>query len=170
MEFDAMKRIFFSVILIVLMAAILLSAAIYIFLFQAAIDAVKMGDFTFQTPVSLGQPAKDLAIEDAVSVDLKSIGLDCVETNQVSRIDNVRISPRSTAMQATCTGEDRQAYLTAIEFDSQSDANEFFSLWSDAVSDGTQIAHIEINLLVLPDQGRIQRGYNLRLGKAYNAW
>jgi hypothetical protein len=152
------------------MAATLFSAAIYIILFQAAIGAVKMGDFTFQTPASLGRPQKGLLVEDAVSVDLTSIGLDCIETNQVSWIDNIGISTQATAMQAIYTGEDRQAHLTAIEFDNLSDASEFFSLWSDVVSEGAQIAHLEINLPTLPDQGSIQRGYNPRLGKAYNAW
>jgi hypothetical protein len=111
-----------------------------------------------------------LAVEDAVRLDMKSIGMQCLETNQVSWIDNVRISHRATAFEATYVGENGLADLTVIEFESQSDAAEFFSQWCDVVSEGLQISHLEINLPGWPGQGHIQRTYNPRIDKAYNAW
>jgi hypothetical protein len=101
---------------------------------------------------------------------MKSIGMQFLEINQVSWIDNVRISPRATGFEATYVGEKGLAILTVIEFESQSDAAEFFSQWSDVVSEGLQISHLEINLPGWPGQGHIQRTYNPRIGKAYNAW
>ena len=88
----------------------------------------------------------------------------------MSWINNVRISSQATAVLATYLSDDRQADLIVIEFDSQPDADEFFSQWSDVVSEGLHISQMAINLPGWLGQGRIQRGYNTRLGKAYSAW
>jgi hypothetical protein len=165
-----MKRFYLSILLIIVTALFFFSAVIGFLLVPTAAAIIKQGDFTFQTPASLGRPPRGLAVEDAVLVDLNSIGMQCLETNQVSWIENVSISPRATAFETTYVGEKGLADLTVIEFESQSNAAEFFGQWSDIVSKGLQISHLEINLPGWLGQGHIQRAYNPRIGKAYNAW
>lgn len=165
-----MKRVYLSISLILLTARLGFLVVIGFLMVPTAGAIIKQGVFTFQTPATLGRPPQGLAVEDAVNLDLKSIGMHCLETNQVSWIDNVRIGPRATAFEAIYVSEIGQADLTVIEFETQCDATEFFNQWSDVCSNGLQIFHLEINLPGWPGQGRIQRTYNPQIGKAYNAW
>jgi len=165
-----MKRVYLSISLILLTALLGFLVVIGFLMVPTAGAIIKQGAFTFQTPATLGRPPQGVAVEDAVNLDLKSIGMQCLETNQVSWIDNVRIGPRATAFEATYVGEIGQADLTVIEFETQPDATKFFNQWSDVISDGLQIFHLETNLPGWLGQGHIQRTYNPHIGKAYSAW
>jgi len=137
---------------------------------RAVAGVVALGDFSWQTPAELGHPSEGVAVEKAVQVDLTSLGLEWTKSTEVTWVDNVWIGLQAEAVRATYEGNDRQAFLTMVKFESSQEADQFFVAWKDAVSAGVRLTHFEINLPGLPGQGRIMRAYSAQTGRAYSAW
>jgi predicted anti-sigma-YlaC factor YlaD len=137
---------------------------------QAVAGVVAMADYSFETPAALGHPAEGVALKEAVRLDLESLGLEWVESTEMTRVGNVWVGPQATAMRAVYEGNGRQAFLTVVEFESSQEADHFFVAWKNAVSGGVRLTHFEINLPGLPGQGRIMRAYSAQTGRAYSAW
>jgi predicted anti-sigma-YlaC factor YlaD len=139
-------------------------------LLEAAVGVAALGDFSWQTPAELSHPPEDVALEEAVQVDLTVLGLSRRESMEPSWVDNVWIGSQAKAVRAAYEGEDSRARITLIRFEDQQRADEFFTCWKEAFAEGIQMAHFEINLPGLPGQGRIWRSYEPHVGVAYSAW
>jgi len=137
---------------------------------RAVAGVVALGDFSWQTPAELGHPSEGVAVEKAAQVDLTSLGLEWTKSTEVTWVDNVWIGFQAEAVRATYEGNDRQAFLTMVKFESSQEADQFFVAWKDTVSAGVRLTHFEINLPGLPGQGRIMRAYSAQTGRAYSAW
>jgi hypothetical protein len=139
-------------------------------LVEAAAGVVALGDFTWQTPGGLSHPPEDVALEEAVQVDMTPLGLSQRQSTELRWVDNVWIGPKAKAVRAAYEGEDLWAFLTVLRFEDQQRADEFFTSWKKAVTEGVQIAHFAINLPGLPGQGRVWRSYEYQGSEAHSAW
>jgi len=137
---------------------------------RAAAGVVALGDFSWQTPAELGHPPEGVVLEDAACVDMSALNLTWVESTEVTWVDNVWIGLQAEAVRTAYEGNDRQAFLTVVKFESSQEADQFFVAWKDAVSGGVRLTHFEINLPGLPGQGHIMRAYSAQAGWAYSAW
>ncbi len=133
---------------------------------QTFVGSVALSDFSFQWPASLGHPPAGMTAADAVSVDMLPLGLELVESMEVTSVDNVQISPQARAVRATYEGDGRQVFLTLVESADRQEADEFFVAWKGKAGK-FRIAALEINLL---GQGHIMRCYDAQSGRAYSAW
>jgi predicted anti-sigma-YlaC factor YlaD len=157
-----------------LVVVLVLLLANWVLLGQTAAGVVAVGDFSWQTGAELGHPPEGIGLEDAVRVDLSSLGLDPVETAEVTWVNKVWIGAQAQAVQAKYEDQygdgDQQARLTAVEFEGLQEADQFFVSWKEAVSPGIELAHFEINLPGLPGQGGLVRTYSAQSARAYSAW
>jgi predicted anti-sigma-YlaC factor YlaD len=127
-------------------------------------------EFSYQMPAQLGHPAEGVSPDEAARMDLTSIGLTRGEITGTAWVNNVWIGNQAEAARAAYEGERNRAFLTMVRFADTELADAFFVSWKEAVSEGVEIAHWEINLPGLPGQGRLYRAYEPRAGKAYSAW
>jgi hypothetical protein len=137
---------------------------------RAIVAVVAMGDYTWKTPAELGHPLGEGTIADVTHADLTSLGLKWTGSMDLSRVDNVWFGRCTKAIRIVYKGDNRRVFLTVAEFGSTREADRFFVAWKKAVSGGTRLTHLEINLPGVPGQGRIMRGYSAQTGQAYSAW
>lgn len=137
---------------------------------EALAGVVTLGVFSWQTPAALGHPAEGVTPKHAARVDMQPLGLEWVESTEVTWVDNVWIGPQAEAVRATHEDDRCQVFLTVIQFESRQDAGEFFTAWKKAASSRFRITHFEINLPGLPDQGHVMRSHNAQTGRSYSAW
>jgi anti-sigma factor RsiW len=137
---------------------------------QMAVGIVGLGDFTLQWPSSLGHPPAGVASEDAVVVDLTSVGLELADQSQVDAVNGMVVGSGTDATQATYEGEDGLVLLTAAEFETQQEAERFFRSWGNRACSRLEISSFEIDMSGALGQGQVKRCYNPQTGLAYNAW
>jgi hypothetical protein len=153
----------------VLTTALAIILTIGLTLSQIAVSVATLGDFSLQWPSTLGHPAGNVSPEEAIRIDLGSLGLDWAESVEVNWIDKVWIGSDGEAVRAQYQGDGGQAYLTLAKFNEYQQADAFFVAWNDATSN-VRVANFEVNLPGLPGQGRIVRFYAPGTGRTYSAW
>jgi hypothetical protein len=153
----------------VLTTALAIILTIGLTLSQIAVSVATLGDFSLQWPSTLGHPAGNVSPEEAIRIDLGSLGLDWAESVEVNWIDKVWIGSDGEAVRALYQGDGGQAYLTLAKFNEYQQADAFFVAWNDATSN-VRVANFEVNLPGLPGQGRIVRFYAPGTGRTYSAW
>jgi predicted anti-sigma-YlaC factor YlaD len=136
---------------------------------QTVVGIALMSDFTLQLPASLGHPPAGVEPQDAVSVDLSSLGLELAEQSEVDAVNGLAVGSQTLAMQATYEGPDGSLILTVAELQSEQEADRFFGSWGNRVC-RLGISSFEINMSGTLGQGRVRRCYNPQTGWAYNAW
>ena len=136
---------------------------------QTVVGIASLSDFSLQWPSDLGHPPAGVEPEDAVSVDLSSLGLDLAEQSQVDVVNGMAVGSQTVAMQATYEDEGGSLLLTVAEFQSWQEADRFFgSLGNRACRLG--ISSFDIDMSGTLGQGHVIRCYNAQTGRAYNAW
>jgi hypothetical protein len=93
-----------------------------------------------------------------------------MESTEPTWVDNVWIGPQADAVRAAYSGDGVQGFVTLIRFEDQQRADEFFVSWKQSISSAARVAHFEINLPGLADQGRLTRFYDAVAGKAFSSW
>jgi predicted anti-sigma-YlaC factor YlaD len=136
---------------------------------QTVVGIALMSDFTLQLPASLGHPPAGVEPQDAVSVDLSSLGLELAEQSEVDAVNGLAVGSQTAAVQATYEGPDGALVLTVAEFQSEQEADRFFGSWGNRAC-RLGISSFEINMSGTLGQGRVRRCYNPQTGRAYNAW
>jgi hypothetical protein len=149
---------------------VLVFVVVFVVVFVLVIaGVVSLGDFTLESPASLGHPAEQVRLEEAARVDLGSLGLDWIGNETITQLDGTRVGSGAKAFRVEYSGEEEQVFLSMIEFDSTEQSDSFFSNWREAHSN-IRVTEFEINPPGLLGQGRILRFYSPQTGRAYNAW
>jgi hypothetical protein len=92
---------------------------------QIVLWAVASGDFTFETPASLGHPQDNIPLDQVLIIDMQELGLDWVDTMTVAQVNNVKLEPSAEAVQIVYEGRNSAAVITLIKFDSRKEAVRF---------------------------------------------
>ena len=136
---------------------------------QMVVGIVSRSDFTLEWPASLGHPSAGVTPEDAVVVDLSSLGLEFVERSEVDAVNGMVVGSRTSATQAIYEGEDGLVLLTVAEFETQQEADRFFTSWGNRAC-RLGISSFDIDMSGALGQGQVKRCYNPQAGRFYSAW
>ncbi len=131
---------------------------------------VATADRAVELPGTLGHPGPGVVLDQAVRVDLRSLGLTWKKNEPVTSIDNVWIGLDAAAAQATYEGNGQSVQLTLVQLDSPAQADRFFLDWEQSISHGIHLMHATVHLPGVPGQGNMLRSYGVQAGKAYSAW
>jgi predicted anti-sigma-YlaC factor YlaD len=136
---------------------------------QTVVGVALMSDFTLQLPARLGHPPAGVGPQDAVSVDLSSLGLELAAQSAVYAVNSQAVGAQTTAVQATYEGPDGSLLLTVAEFQSWQEADRFLGSWGNGAC-RLGISSFDIDMSGTLGQGHVIRCYNAQTGRAYNAW
>jgi hypothetical protein len=136
---------------------------------QIVLWALERGDFTFETPASLGHPQDNIPLDQALIIDMQDLGLDWVGTMTVAQVNNVKLAPSADAVQVVYEGRKSAAVITLIKFDARQEVVRFYTAWRDGAAN-FRIFEFELNPPGPPDQGHIMRYYDPQMEIAYSAW
>ena len=121
--------------------------------------------------VELGQPGRGITSENAVRLDLSSLGLSLVESNVVQSIGRVSLESGISAATAFYRGEGKEASLTIASFGSPHAASDGYRAWRSSALSTVRLMHIENNLRGPGGEpSHYMSTYNGKTDRAYITW
>jgi hypothetical protein len=145
-----------TVLVLILMNGFLISLA--------AVGAWKdLSEFAFEPAAELGHPNESIPLENAVHIDMKSLGVEFISWEEIHQMPGVMMSTEDRIVQAFYQGNGQRVYLTMAKMKSHTKAHAYYASWKKKVSSGVRLMHVEMF-------GQVFRSYDLFRSRECLAW
>jgi hypothetical protein len=145
-----------TVLVLILMNGFLVS--------QAAVGAWKdLFEFALEPAAELGHPAESIPLENAVHIDMKSLGLEFISWEEIHQMPGVMLSTEDRIVQAFYQGNGQRVYLTMAKMKSHMKAHAYYASWKKKASSCVRLMHSEMF-------GQVFRSYDLFRSRECLAW